>query len=81
MESELAQKDIESLQIEMSRHLRSHAETDTTFCGKPGAVAAAAAAAAALGIDIGAGDKLLCFRKSVFGGCDKRIKRNQENIK
>ena len=78
MENELAQQDIETLKIEMSQLLRSHAATDTTFSRKP---RAAAAAAAVLGIGIGAGDKLLCFIKSVFGGCDKRVKRNQENIR
>ena len=31
MENELAQQDIESLKIEMSQLLRSHAPTDTTF--------------------------------------------------
>ena len=81
MENELAQQDIETLKIEMSQLLRSHAATDTTFSRKPRAAAAAAAAAAVLGIGIGAGDKLLCFIKSVFGGCDKRVKRNQENIR
>ena len=77
MENELAQQDIESLKIEMSQLLRSHAATDTNFSCKP---RAAAAAPAVLGIGIGAGDQLLCFIKSVFGGCDKRLKRNQENI-
>ena len=76
MENELAQQDIESLKIEMSQLLRSHAATKTTISRKP---RAAAAAAAVLGIGIGAGDKLLCFIKSVFGGCGKRVKRNQEN--
>ena len=73
MENELAQQDIESLKIEMSQ-LHSHAATDTTS-RKP-----RAAAAAVLGIGIGA-EKLLCFIKSVFGGCDNRVKRNQENIR
>ena len=73
MANELAQKAIESLKIEMSQLSRSDSGTDTTFSGKPRAFAAAAAAV--LGIGIGAGDKLLCFIKSVFGGCDKR---NQE---
>ena len=75
MDNELAHQDIESLKIEMSQ-LRAHAATDTTFSRKP-----RTAAAAVLGIGIGAGQKLLCFIKSVFGGCDKRVKRNQENIR
>ena len=81
MENKLAQKDIESSEVEMSQLLRSNDETYSTFSGKPAAVVAAAPAAAALGIGIGAGDKLLYFMKLVFGGCDKRMKRNQENIK
>ena len=71
MENELAQQDIESFKIEMSQLLRSHDATDTNFSCKP---SAAAAAPAVLGIGIGAGDKLLCFIKSAFGGCDKRLK-------
>ena len=81
MENELAYKDIESLKIEMLQLLCSHAGTGATFSRKPRAAAAAALATAVLARGIGAGDKLLWFIKSVFGGCDKRIKRNQENIR
>ena len=81
MENELAQNDVESFKIEMSQLLRSHAVTDTTFSRKLRDADVAAAAAAVLGIGVCAGDKLLCFINIVFGGCDNRIKRNQENIR
>ena len=77
MENELAQKDIESLKIELSQLLRSHAGTDTTFSRQPGA--ADAAAAAVLGIGIGAGDKLLCFIKSVLVDVTKEITKPRKH--
>ena len=79
IENQQAQHDIVSLKLEMNTLLRANSQTSTTLQRQPRG--AAAAAAAVLGIGIGTGDKLLCFIKSVFGGCDKRVARNQKNIR
>ena len=62
----------------MNTLLRANSQTSSNLQHQPTGVATAAAAAAFLGIAIGAGYKLLCFIKSVFGGCDKRDARNQK---
>ena len=79
IENQQAQHDIVNLKLEMNTLLRANSQTSTTLQRQPRG--AAAAAAAVLGIGIGTGDKLLCFIKSVFGGCDKRVARNQKNIR
>ena len=72
---------IVNLKLEMNTLLRANSQTSTTLQRQPRGAAATTEAAAALGIGIGTGDKLLCFINSVFGGCDKRVARNQKNIR
>ena len=75
MENKRAQEDIENLRLEMNTLPKANSRMSSNL-RQPRGTTDAALAAAVLGI--GAGDKLLCFIKSVFGGCDKRIARNQE---
>ena len=79
IEHQQSQHDIINLKLEMNTLLRANIQTSTTLQKQSRDAAAAAAATAVLGI--GTGDKLLCFDKSVFGGCDKRVARNQKNIR
>ena len=78
MENKRAQEDIENL-LEMNTLPKANSRMSSNL-RQPRGTTAAAVAAAVLGIGIGAGDKLLCFIKSVFDGCDKRIARNQKYI-
>ena len=64
----------------MNKLLRANNQISTTLQRQPSGAAAAAAATAVLGIGLGTGDKLICFIKSVFKRCDKRVARNQKNI-
>ena len=64
----------------MNTLLRVTCQTSSTLQRQPRGAAAAAAAKAVLGIGIRT-DKLLCFIKSVLGECDKRVARNQKNIR
>ena len=67
MKSKRAQEDIENLRLEMNTLLRENSHTSSNLQRHPRAAAAL--------------PKLLCFIKSVFGGCDKRVAGNQENLK
>ena len=82
-ENVAAQLDIAILKGELDKLLRYETDNQFNFESrrKRGVALAAAAAASVLGLGLGAGDKVLCVIKSVFGGCDKRIGENRENLK
>ena len=80
MENKQAQEDIENLRLEMNTLLNANSQTNSNL-QRQRQPQGSAAVAAILGSGIRAGDKLPCFIKSVYGGCDKRAARNQENIK
>ena len=80
IENEQAQHII-NLKLELNTLLRANSQNSATLQRQPRGAASATAAAAVLGMGVGTGDKLLCFIKSVFGGCDKRVARNQKNIR
>ena len=73
IENQQSQHDIINLKLEINTLLRANIQTSTTLQKQ------SRDAAAVLGI--GTGDNLLCFNKSMFGGCDKRVARNQKNIR
>ena len=81
IENRQVQHDRPNLKLEMNTLLRANSQASTTLQRQPRGAAAAAVSAAVLWIEIGAGEKLICFIKSLFGGCDKRVARNQKNIR